>query len=325
MAMGWLAAVGFTGCVPPDTPTGLALELPTAALTWLEPDSVASEVLHPGVVYRYLWSPRGPWAVHLVQAALSERCDLEFGVLQAEAREGGGSGRERVSSMVARSDERVLAAVNADFFTPAGTTVGAEVVDGRVHAAEARPTFAWRPGQAPWMGIAEVTAEEVRVGWSVDRDRGDDGTEAVGGFPDLIDEGARVGDLEVSARPSFAAARHPRTAVGYDPTTGTTWLVVVDGRQAPYSAGMTLPELAALLEALGAQEAINLDGGGSTALVLGPPTGRTSSGGTAARSPLDAGGRPIAVNRPSDITGERPVVNGLALIQHARGCAGRTP
>ena len=267
-------------------------------MTLLQPDTVRSEELHPGVVYRYLWSPTGPWAVHMVQASLGDRCDLEFEVLVAEERETSAGGRERVSGMVSRSSSRVLAAVNADFFTPEGTTVGAEVIDGDVRSAQARPTFAWRPSSEPWMGQAHVTPEAIRVGWTVDRTRGDSETEAVGGFPDLIDAGVRVGDLEVSGRPAFAAARHPRTAIGYDTASGQIWIVVVDGRQAPHSAGMSLPELAALFEALGTDEALNLDGGGSSALVLdGAP-----------------------VNRPSDASGERAVVNALALVQDPRGC-----
>jgi exopolysaccharide biosynthesis protein len=61
---------------------------------------------------------------------------------------------------------------------------------------------------------------------------------------------------------------------------------------------MTLPELASLFEALGAEEALNLDGGGSTSMVLGDGP----------------------VNRPSDAAGERAVVNALALVQDVRGC-----
>lgn len=196
----------------------------------------------------------------------------------------------------------VLAAVNADFFTPEGAAVGTEIVDGVVTSAVDRPTFAWRRGSAPWMGVARRDGQAVRLGWLVWEESREAPTEAVGGFPDLIDGGLRVGDLEVEARPSFAAARHPRTAVGYDIDSGRLWLVVVDGRQAPHSAGMTLPELAALFEALGAEEALNLDGGGSSTLVIGT----------------------APVNRPSDATGERAVVNALALVRTPEACDGRT-
>jgi phosphodiester glycosidase len=292
------ALLVFSACASPDDPAGLALKMPDAALEFLAPDTVRSVDLHPGVAYRYVWSPTGPWAIHLLQADLATTCDLEMGVLQAEVREHGGTGRETVSGMVGRSGERVLGAVNADFFTPEGRTVGTEVVDGQVRFAASRPTFAWRPGAPPWMGIAAIEPAGLRLGWTVDAARGDGATEAVGGFPDLIDAGRRVGDLEVGDRPTFAVVRHPRSGVGYDSRTGQLWMVVVDGRQMPYSAGMSLPEFASLFEALGADEALNLDGGGSSALVVGS--------------------RPV--NRPSDATGERAVVNALALLQNPRGC-----
>lgn len=58
--------------------------------------------------------------------------------------------------------------------------------------------------------------------------------------------------------------RYPRAAFGVN----RDWLFAVacDGR-APRDAGMTLRELAELMAALGAERAINLDGGGSTSLV----------------------------------------------------------
>lgn len=268
-------------------------------LSLLAPDTVRRVRLHPGVHYRYLWSPSGPWAVHLVDARVPDRCELGLDVLRAETREAGQAGRERVSEMVSRADDDVLVAVNADFFTAAGMPIGTEVSDGVLHARGTRPLLAWRGSTAPFFGTAPVDDAEVRPAWPR-VGRGAAATEVVAGFPDLVDAGMRVGDLEVAARPSFAAARHPRTAVGYD-DDGLLWLVVVDGRQAPHSAGMTLPELATLLQALGADEALNLDGGGSTTMVVG--------------------GRPV--NRPSDATGERRVVNALALVRNVDACRER--
>ena len=292
-----LAGLLFASCAPPDRPPALGEALPEAVLSLLRPDTVRTVALHPGVRYRYLWSPAGPWAVHLVEAGLADRCELALEVFRPESREGGGTGRATVSSMAAGEADAVVAAVNADFFTPGGAPVGTEVVDGRVTARGVRPVFAWRAGAPPWMGVQPVDGRGVAPAWAGGRP-GEPAEEVVGGFPDLLDDGARVGDLEVRARPSFAAARHPRTAVAYDEDAGRLWLVVVDGRQPPHSAGMSLPELTTLLEALGAEEALNLDGGGSTTMVVG-----------------DA-----PVNRPSDATGERPVVNALALIRSPDGC-----
>ncbi|GAB4399787.1 MAG: hypothetical protein OHK0052_23390 [Anaerolineales bacterium] len=60
----------------------------------------------------------------------------------------------------------------------------------------------------------------------------------------------------------------PRSAIGLDKKGKTLILVVVDGRQPGYSEGITLNELAALLTANGAHTAMNLDGGGSSTLVM---------------------------------------------------------
>ena len=63
-------------------------------------------------------------------------------------------------------------------------------------------------------------------------------------------------------------ARHPRTAVGVSPDRRTVYFVVVDGRQAGFSIGATYNDLGAIFERLGAYEAVNLDGGGSTTMVI---------------------------------------------------------
>jgi hypothetical protein len=289
--------VAAAACAPADQPPILAHRIPEAALRLLRPDTVRSMRLGEGVWYRYLWSPVGPWAVYAVEADVA-RCDLALRVLQAEPREEGGRGQERVTSMVARDTARVLAAVNADFFTPEGRTLGTEVVDGRVTAVRRRPALAWRPGEGPWMGMVTVEGDSLYAGWNLAVHGSDSATEVVGGGPELLDGGKIVGDLAVEERPAFAAARNPRTAVGFDAGARRLWLVVVDGRRPGYSAGMTLPELVELLKSLGATDAINLDGGGSSVMVVG--------------------GR--ARNRPSDATGERAVANALALVRDFSSC-----
>ncbi len=60
---------------------------------------------------------------------------------------------------------------------------------------------------------------------------------------------------------------HPRTAVAIDEAGQTLWLIVVDGRQTNYSEGVSLVELAGIAVEVGADTALNLDGGGSTTLV----------------------------------------------------------
>lgn len=84
---------------------------------------------------------------------------------------------------------------------------------------------------------------------------------ALGGGPALVRQGRVTG-----ARAAKSSERHPRSALGWNNTH--YFLVVVDGRQPGHSDGMTLAELAAYLVELGCLEAINLDGGGSTELIL---------------------------------------------------------
>ena len=95
-----------------------------------------------------------------------------------------------------------------------------------------------------------------------------DVSQAIGGGPWLVRDGKiAVDGVEQGFKDAgFIAARHPRTAVA-GTGDGELLLVTVDGRQ-PHSRGMTLYELAEHLLKLGAHQAINLDGGGSTSMVV---------------------------------------------------------
>lgn len=81
---------------------------------------------------------------------------------------------------------------------------------------------------------------------------------------------------------------HPRTAIGVDRDTKTLLLLVVDGRQSD-SRGYTMAELADQMVALGADDALNLDGGGSSQLVA-----KRWNGLTVMNSPSDGYARPVA-------------------------------
>jgi hypothetical protein len=61
---------------------------------------------------------------------------------------------------------------------------------------------------------------------------------------------------------------HPRTAVGWSQDGKRAWLIVVDGRQEGYSVGATCLQVGAILKALGAYNAVNFDGGGSSAIAV---------------------------------------------------------
>jgi hypothetical protein len=124
--------------------------------------------------------------------------------------------------------------------------------------------------------------------------------DAVGGFPVLVRDSIEQAGLDSAGGAGFGPVRHPRTVVGMAAGGRRLFLVTIDGRQPGYSVGMTLREAARLALDLGATEALNLDGGGSTTMAVR----RDSSGRE----------RYEVVNRPSDPQGERPVGNALALV-----------
>ena len=130
--------------------------------------------------------------------------------------------------------------------------------------------------------------------------------EAIGGFPVLVRDSVEVPGLDSAGAPNFAPVRHPRTIIGVAARGRRLLLITIDGRQPGYSAGTTNRESAAVALALGATEAINLDGGGSTAMAV-------------ARYRNDSMTVDV-VNRPSDPQGERAVGNALVVIrQRGRG------
>lgn len=117
----------------------------------------------------------------------------------------------------------------------------------------------------------------------------------LGAGPQLLAAGQKVFVAEASRySDSLYRQRHPRTAIGWT-TEGKLILVTVDGRQ-KFSVGMTMAELADLMLELGCVEAMNLDGGGSSTMVVN---------------------RKI-VNHPSDATGERPVSDALLVFSRGK-------
>jgi exopolysaccharide biosynthesis protein len=73
---------------------------------------------------------------------------------------------------------------------------------------------------------------------------------------------------------------------------GTIVLVVADGRYPDISVGLSFAEEARIMQAFGARDAVNLDGGGSSTMTIGS----------------------TLANHPSDTTGERPIGDALLLL-----------
>jgi Phosphodiester glycosidase len=125
-------------------------------------------------------------------------------------------------------------------------------------------------------------------------------TGVVNGGPRLLGDGAA--DITAYAEgfvhpgdPSFyyhfGEHRNPRTLAGVRPD-GTIVLVVADGGYPDISVGLSFREEARIMQAFGARDAVNLDGGGSSTMTIGS----------------------TLVNHPSDTTGERPIGDALLLL-----------
>lgn len=151
--------------------------------------------------------------------------------------------------------KKVLAGVNADFFDMGGTNImrGLCVKDGvEIHAVSDRP----------WFGITQEGDAVMGVASDYRTYKGKLVT-AVGGSNIILKKDSVVAPTGTD----FADTRHPRTAAGVT-ADGTLVLLVVDGRQPAISNGASLCDLAYIFARFGCIDAVNLDGGGSTTLIV---------------------------------------------------------
>ncbi len=112
---------------------------------------------------------------------------------------------------------------------------------------------------------------------------------AVGGGP-MVLQGGKIFDDPTGPAGAPNNERIPASAIAYA-SDGTLYLIEVDGRQPERSIGVTRPQLAAIMLALGACEGMALDGGGSSTLVAREPGDRDAS---VRNSPSDGHPRPVA-------------------------------
>ena len=190
--------------------------------------------------------------------------------------------RNLVVSDFARRTNAIVA-VNADFFTPERKPIGLSIgpcgrwEDSADNARES--VVAFGDDRVEIYRESEITGEEE---WM---------KAAVGGFPVLISACRVRKSAELPGPRRFTHGPHPRTAIGFSRDERTMFLVVADGRRQGVP-GLTLHQLARWMRAnLRVCSALNLDGGGSTAMWV----------------------RDRIVNRPSEGV-ERRVANHLAVV-----------
>ncbi|WP_346290197.1 phosphodiester glycosidase family protein [Sphaerothrix gracilis] len=241
------------------------LLLPILAYGWRQaqrPDrSEAAQVLFQGITYQrqVRISPR-PNVVHIVQVDLSQSNIRPF-VTPADPVEGDHAAARTTSEFVEQFQLQI--AINGHFFHPfreetpwnyfphsgeLARPVGLAVAAGESYApaSDDFPALCFLSKQAVIRADGTCPAET---------------TEAIAGTPIVLQQG------QPAIPADFAEKPYARAAVGLDRNGQTLWLVVIDGKQPRYSEGMTLAEVAAILQELGAETALNLDGGGSTTLV----------------------------------------------------------
>ena len=243
-----------------------------------------------------LLTPPGPIAVQALR--------LDARKLTLEVRRGGGAepARETVDAIAARRPG-TIAAVNAGFFSlETGNPTAFLKVAGRVVSGTRRPRGA--VGVTDHRGVTKLLFDRVTVAiqdgehpqyktlfgsspkdWSR-------AAHAVSGAGLLQLDGQEISewrDEQISA--AFDTLRHPRTLIGVDGQQAI-WLITIDGRNPSLSLGMSFAELQVLSRRLGLRSALNLDGGGSTTMVV---AGRV-------------------VNHPSDPGGMRKVSDAILVV-----------
>lgn len=250
----------------------------------------AREHLFPGVDYerKVQWSPR-PMIIHVIKVD-TRTSGLRFLVTPPDAPGSNMPLRARTTSEFLR-EYGVQVAINGDGFAPWWSHSPADYYPHAGDPVQPRGD-AVSKGKVYWSSSANFPTLYISPRNTLSFDAPAKRYNAISGEFMLASGGEPIPGLDNTAL-------HPRTATGYSRNGRYLYLVVVDGRQPFYSEGITLLELARLMISVGAQYAMNLDGGGSSTMVV-----------------QGQNGQPRILNSPIDnyIPGrERPVANHLGI------------
>ncbi|MBQ4502403.1 MAG: phosphodiester glycosidase family protein [Alistipes sp.] len=183
-----------------------------------------------------------------------------------------------------RQNINVLGGVNADFYLIKRSNMikgamyrGSECLKGDIDEGE-NLFLVLKDGSAHCMTAEEYLALDKSLI-----------AEAVSGRQMLLNDGVTQ---------SNDTHLEPRTAVGVTKSGKRLFILVGDGRRKEYSNGLSYADMAQIFKSLGAYDALNLDGGGSSSFCLSVGDGKFAP-----------------INRPSDRAGERFVPNGIAVVE----------
>lgn len=265
------------------------------------PEPAQGAALFPGVSYlQRTEAGEAPRRLHIVAIDLKTK-GLAFAVTPADTSQG----MEHVAHLTTRylAERHAQLAINGSYFLP---FKGGKKGGDDYYPHEGQPVNVSGATLAAGRQVSPVETDldkrvDAIVCFSKARVEIRDGQICGPGFTDGVAAGPRL--LRDGRTPTLAAdyatGRHPRTAIGVSADRTRAWIVVVDGRQTD-SVGATLPELAEVFHGLGASDAINLDGGGSSTLAV-----------------EGADGAPRLLNTPihTGVPGrERPVANHILLF-----------
>ena len=162
---------------------------------------------------------------------------------------------------------RVQVAINGDAFTPWHSNT---ILDYYPHAGDKiKPT-----GFAASRGIqyAQDTNDEPTLYFS--RTNQVQFNDKIGNLYNAI-SGTKMLVKNGQIEPGLESDPEPRTALALSKSAKELILIVVDGRQKGFSEGATLQELAQIILSIGGQNGMNLDGGGSSTMVVETTNGES--------------------------------------------------
>ena len=266
--------------------------------------------LAPGVeqYINYAYAKDGKQMVYYVATADITRDDVVVQTSYLKQHENGVMGMDKLTNQIAYANQKytnpndehfiseyynVVAGVNASFYNmTTGQPMGITFIDGVSFGTSSYDNFfaVLKDGKTAVIDYAK------NLGNYVDENGKSTIWQAAAGSQWLVREGK---DVTAGASGDYNTQRHSRTCVGIT-ADGKVVMMVLDGRQEPFSCGGSMHELAQIMLEAGCVAAVNLDGGGSTTYASRP----------------EGSDKVEVINRPSDGS-ERSISSGLIIASTA--------